>query len=111
MRGTHSLCRVFAPIGIGGMAAVVLEQHVGIGNHRVLMLGFKLSFIIGDELPRIVAPATRILNSPNERIKNNYNRVLEELYDRHEILKKLLQKCPRTFSFKYDLKIYLAGMV
>ena len=70
-RRTRPVYCFFATQGMRYVAAVVLGQHVGVGCHRILMLDFKLSSIIGDKLPRIASLAARMLSSANERIKIN----------------------------------------
>ena len=49
-----------------------------------------MSLITSHKHPRIVSPAACLLNSVNERHRNKYIKVLEELCDRHRIHEKLL---------------------
>ena len=55
------------------------------------MVDFKLSSITGERHPKIVSPAARMMNSGNERHRDMYNKVLEELCDRHRMHDKLLR--------------------
>ena len=75
------------------MTAILLEQYIlyaGVGNHIIFMLEFKSAIITGDKLPKNATPATRCLISNSDRIRKLYNKVLEELCDRHIMFEKIL---------------------
>lgn len=71
------------------MAATVLKRRAGLGDHRVLIVDFRSSSVTGDRHPRIVSPAAMLMNSGNKRHRDNYNKVLGELCDRHRMHDKL----------------------
>ena len=90
VRGKRLVCEVYAITGVEGVTDTVLERHTGVGDHRPLMLDFKPATITGNELPRIVTPAARLLDSSSERTREQYNKVPEELCDRHRMIEQLL---------------------
>ena len=90
-RGKRPICGVFATKGVRTLAATVLERYEGIGDHRILMLDLESLSVTGDKHPRIMRPAARLMNSDNERHRDKYNEVLEELCDRHRLHDKLLK--------------------
>jgi hypothetical protein len=69
----------------------LLPSQTGVGDHRVFLLDFTLSSIFGDVLPKVIPASRRLLNCASDKIRCGYNRVLNQLVNRHLIFQKLLR--------------------
>ena len=62
-----------------------LTKHGGVGDNRYFIIGFNSESVLGGIFPRIVAPSKWNLHCDCERIRNNYNLVLNELANIHQL--------------------------
>ena len=70
--------------------ACILPRYVGVGDHRCFILDFTSASLVGDVFPKVVTAKGRKLHCQSERLIRNYNKVLNQLCDRHQMFKKLL---------------------
>ena len=82
---------VFTTLGLDCLAVTLLPSRTGVGDHRVFLLDFTLSSILGDVLPKVILASRRLLNCASDKIRCGYNRVLNQLVNRHLIFQKLLR--------------------
>ena len=88
--GTQPIDGCFATAGVECTNTCILPRYVGIGDHRCFILDFTSASLLGDVFPKIVTAKGRKLHCQSERLIRNYNKVLNQLCDRHQIFKKLL---------------------
>ena len=67
------------------------KQYSGVEDHLVLLLDICTHSVIGDSRPRIVSLPREILRANVYAYKSKYNRVLEQLVDRHRMFEKLTE--------------------
>ena len=61
------------------------KRYGGVGDHCCFILDFTSESVLGSIFPRVVAPSKRKLHYNYERIQNNYNSVLNELTNIHQL--------------------------
>ncbi len=71
-------------------AVTLLPSLVGIRDHRVFILDIDFRSLLGDVFPRVILMSCHLLNCTSDRIKISYISVLNQLSNRHLLLKKLL---------------------
>ena len=71
------------------MDAGLLPKYGGIGDHRAFILDFNTASVLGTLFPRVLPHQGRQLNCHCERIRDNYNNVLNELMERHGMYCKM----------------------
>ena len=69
--------------------ASYLPFHGEIGDHRPVIAAATIQSILGTNLPQIVPPAARQLNSKVDRIRISYIEKLEALFKEHTIYNRL----------------------
>ena len=89
-RGKVPIDAVFGTVGLMVTSVALLPSRTGVGDHRVFLIDVSSNSILGDVFPRVIPAAGRLLNCESDKIKNNYNKVLTQLSNRHLIFKKLL---------------------
>jgi hypothetical protein len=72
------------------LPSTLLPSLVGIGDHRVFILDIDSRSLLGDVFPRVILMSRRLLNCASDWIKISYISVLNQLSNRHLLLKKLL---------------------
>jgi len=87
--GTRPIDAVFATSGIEVLNAGLLSKYGGVGDHRAFVLDFTTASILGTSFPRVLPRQGRKLNCHCERIRDSYNKVLDQLADRHGMYRKL----------------------
>jgi len=87
--GTRPIDGVFATSGIEILYAGLLPKYGGVGDHRAFILDFTTASVLGTSFPRVLPHQGRKLNCYCERIRDNYNKVLDQLADRHEMYRKM----------------------
>jgi hypothetical protein len=93
---THTCGRVpidaaFGTAGVSCTAAALLPGQVRVGDHWVFLVDIALETILSNVFPRVIPIASRLLNCTSNKIRNQYMFMLNQLYIRHLIFKKLLQ--------------------
>jgi len=88
-RGSPPLDAAFATAGINCASATIFQKNRGVGDHRCFVLDFQSTSVIGDVFPRVVPAAGRKLTE-NERHRDAYRKCLNQLCDRHQMFRKLL---------------------
>ena len=88
-RGSKVICRVFETTGVECKAAEVPQRGSVVGDHLVLLLGICTHSMLEDLSPRVVSSPGRILRADVYVYKSKYNKVLEQLVDRHKMFEKL----------------------
>ena len=86
---SRAVCAVYSTAGAVPVNATVLEKHRGVGDHRVFIVDFTSESILGTVFPRVVRPDQRKLHCDSVRIREAYNRCLNQLLDRHSMFAKL----------------------
>jgi hypothetical protein len=79
IHGSVPIDAVFCTAGIEGVAVALLPSRIGIGDHRVFMVGITSASMLGDVFPQVIPATGWLLNCASDRIKNNYIRVLNQL--------------------------------
>ena len=87
--GNRPIDGVFATAGVEVLHAALLPKYGGIGDHRCFILDFVSKSVMGNIFPRVLPPSARKLHCDSERIRDNYNAVLNKLMDRHQMFKKM----------------------
>jgi len=87
--GTRPIDAVYATQGIETLNVGLLPKFGGVGDHRCFILDFKSASVMGQKLPRVLPPKGRKLNCHCERIRNSYNKALDQLAERHQMYRKL----------------------
>ncbi len=108
LRGSMSIEGVFTTTGLDCLAVTLLPSQTGVGDHRVFLLDFTLSSILGDVLPKVIPASRRLLNCASDKIRCGYKRVLNQLVNRHLIFQKLLrikQDCARVSINQIQLRM------
>ena len=88
-RGKIAVDDCFATSGAECLAASILPKYGGVGDHRCFFLDFTSDSIIGTFFPKIAKPSSRKLHCESSRLVRNYNKVLNQLADRHQLFRKL----------------------
>ena len=83
-----------------------MRAGYGIGDHRLFMLDFLTSPLIGHQPPKIVRAAARRLNTAIPCAKRNYINRMEELITKHKIV-EIVGQAYDTSTLKETLKIKL----
>jgi hypothetical protein len=91
LRGSVPIDGVFTTSGLDCLAVTLLPSRTGVGDHLVFLLNFRSSSILGDVLPKVIPASRRLLNWASDKIRFGYNRVLNQLVNRHLIFHKLLR--------------------
>jgi hypothetical protein len=106
-RGSKAICGVFATAGVECKAAEVLKRGSGVGDHIVLLLDVCTHSVLGDLSPRVVPTPGRILRADVHAYKSKYNKVLEQLVDRHRMFEKLtdIMGIPDAALDEYEVQI------
>ena len=81
----------------------------GIRDHRLFVLDFLTSSLIGHDPPKIVRAAARRLNTGIPTAERNYINRMEELISQHRIVERVGQAHANSTS-KASLKIKLDGI-
>jgi hypothetical protein len=76
LRGSVPIDGVFTTSGFDCLAVTLLPSRTGVGDHRVFLLDFTSSSILGDVLPKVILASRRLLNCVSDKIHCGYNRVL-----------------------------------
>jgi len=87
--GTTPVCAVYATAGVEVVNVFVLEHHGGVGDHRLIVVDFSSVSVIGMDFPNIVRPEARNLHCNSERIRDNYNKILDQLCHRHRMYERM----------------------
>lgn len=106
-RGKRALCAAFGTAGVACKAAKVLRRGKGIGDHLIILLDFDTKSLVGSTCPRVVPPPGRILRASVHAYKSRYNKVLEQLVDKHRMFEKLsaIMGIPDIAIKEYDEKM------
>ncbi len=87
--GKRAIDCVYATAGIEVRSAGLLNKYGRVGDHQCFLLDFTLHSVLGGSNPRIVPAYARKLHCDCKRIRDNYNKLLGELADRHQLFKKI----------------------
>jgi hypothetical protein len=82
---------IYATAGLVCSAVALLPCRMGVGDHKVFIIEIESNSVIGDVFPHVLSTASRLLNCSSNCIKRNYIHVLNQLFNRHLIFKKLLR--------------------
>ena len=64
----------------------VMPAGYGVGDHRLFVLDFLISSLIGHDLPKIVRAAARRLNTGIPTAERNHINRMEDLITQHRIV-------------------------
>jgi hypothetical protein len=90
-QGRIPMDAIFGTAGVEPTAAILLPSGAGMGDHRVFLIDLSSQSLIGDAFPRVLPAAACLLNCDSDCIQSKYNRVLNQLANRHLLFHKLLQ--------------------
>ena len=71
INGSHPIDAVFVTSGIDCINACILPKYGGVGDHRVFIMDFCATSVIGESFPNIVTPSSRKLHCNSMRLVNN----------------------------------------
>ena len=103
-RGSKPICGMFVTGGVECKAVEVLKQGSGVGDHIFLLLDICTHSVFRDSSPSFFVPG-RILRAGVHVYKSKYNKVLEQLVDRHRMFENLtdIMGIPDTALTEYDV--------
>ena len=90
-RGTKPIDGVWVTYDVVIIGACVMPAGYGIGDHRLFVLEFLTSSLIGNDPPKIVRVAARRLNTNIPSAELYYINRLEELITKHKIVERVGQ--------------------
>ena len=105
-RGTELIDGVWVTSDVVIIGACVMPAGYGIGDHRLFVLEFLTSSVIGHDPPKIVRAAARRLNTNTPSGELYYINRLEELITKHKIVERV-GKAHKNSTSKTSLKIKL----
>ena len=88
-RGTKPIDAIWATSDIQVVGARVMPCGYGVGDHRLFIIDFLISSMVGHSHRTVVRPAARRLNTRIPGVAAKYNAVLVELLQRHKLLERL----------------------
>ena len=97
-RGTKPIDGVWVTSDVVIIGACVITAGYGIGDHRLFVLEFLTSSLIGHEPPKRVRAAARRLNTNIPSGKLYYINRLEELITKHKIVERVGQAHEKSTS-------------
>ncbi|EJK48496.1 hypothetical protein THAOC_32699, partial [Thalassiosira oceanica] len=95
---------VWATKDVAVVGACMMPVGYGIGDHRLFVVDFMLSTMVGDAPTRVVRPKARRLNTNVEGCAERYNKVLEESIRKHRLMEKM-KKAHETKSKRKAAKL------
>ena len=90
-RGSRPIDAVWTTKDIEVTSACAMPIGYGIGDHRMLVIDISKSSMLGVHTQSVTRAGARRLTSTVPSCVSNYNRVLEELIERHRLKEKLLE--------------------
>ncbi len=87
--GSKPINGVWATSDITVCNAFIMPAGYGIGDHRLFVIDFASSDIIGNTAPKVVRAASRRLNTKIPRAAAEYARILEEKVIQHRLIKRV----------------------
>lgn len=91
-RGTKPIDAMWATTDLTVVSACVMPVGYGIGDHRLFVVDFLTSSLVGSNPPRIVRPEARRLNTKMEKGSEKYRQRLKANVVRH----RLIERCGET---------------
>ena len=88
-RGKHAIDDIWFFSDLEVIAVSYLPFHGNIGDHRPVVVNATIQSILGTNIPRIIPPAARRLNSRVDRIRVPYVKKIKALFKDHNILERL----------------------
>ena len=88
-RGKEAIDDIWFSSDLEVIAASYLPFHGDIGDHRPVIADATIQSILGTNLPKIIPPAARQLNSKVDCIRIPYTEKLEALFKEHNIYDRL----------------------
>ena len=85
-RGSKTIDAVWATPDIVLVGACVVPAGYVVGDHRLFVLDFLTSSLIGQAPSQIIRSGARGLSTKIPSTKDNYNNVLENLVLRHRLI-------------------------
>ena len=110
-RGKESIDGIWISSDLVCKGASYLPFHEDLGDHRPVCIDLTILSVLGTNLPKIVPPKARRLNSKVKRIREVYITTLESLFKEHgvhERLKTLASKA--TFPVSEEVARALEGL-
>ena len=88
-RGSKPIDAVWATSDLQVAGACIMPAGYGIGDHRLFVIDFVTSSLIGLSPKRIVRPQARRLNCKIPGAVQAYNKRLEEKISRHRLIQRV----------------------
>ena len=89
-RGSTPIDGIWATRDIEVASACVMPCGFGIGDHRLFVVDFRTSSLIGAAPPRVIRAAARRLNTDIAHTEAKYNDKLESNFERHNIVARVV---------------------
>ena len=105
-RGKKPIDGVWTTTNVVIIGACVMPAGFGIGDHRLFVLDFLTSSLVGHDPPKIVRAAARRLNTQIPSADKNYLERFEDLIIEHKIIERV-GAANDTSTSKVMLKIKL----
>ena len=93
-QGLKLIDDIWATADIMVCNASIMPAGYGIGDHRLFVINFASSNIIGNTAPKVVRAAYRCLNTKIHRAATEHARILEEKIIKHMCIKR--RRIPRA---------------
>lgn len=90
-RGTQPIDGIWATQDVVVTGACVMPAGYGVGDHRLFVIDFLTSSLVGLSPPRIVRAGARRLNTNIEHAEANYVDGLQEQVRRHNVIQRIGQ--------------------
>ena len=102
-RGTKPIDAVWATPDVVVVGACVMPAGCGVGDHRLFVIDFLTSSLVGTTPPRIVRAAARRLNTNIEPAAEKYTDDIDKLTIRHRVIGRV-GRAHETSKTKQELK-------
>ena len=88
-RGTTPIDGVWATSDVTVVGACVMPVGYGVGDHRLFIVDFLKSCLVGACPPHIIRAAARRLNSRIPNVAEKYSEIFEQLVIEHKLIERL----------------------
>ncbi len=88
-RGSRPIDAVWATTDLVVVGACVMPCGYGIGDHRLFVIDFLTSSLVGDSPLKVLRPAARRLNTRIPKVAESYSLRLEEIIVKHKLIEQV----------------------
>ncbi len=87
-RGSKPIDGLWATLDVTVCNAAIMPAGFGVGNHRLFVIDFVTTDIVGEAPPKVVWPASRCLNTKLPGVPEAYCNMLEKEIIKHRLIKR-----------------------